>query len=166
LVRPKKLQNAKIRVSPVAVAGFRPESLTGSRLFWPDLVGIFRIRPDQWQDPVISGMISGRICPDPAIAGWIPTILARSGRLGRNPAIFRPKSGGRHPAPAAWFRRTTIRKFWQSDIKHTCKNEEFNFEKWFTVLKIVNRFLEIKEAFTVKLKKIFVDHYFRPYQTP
>jgi hypothetical protein len=30
----------------------------------------------------------------------------------------------------------------------------------------VNRFPKIKEAFTVKPKMIFVDHYFRPYQTP
>jgi hypothetical protein len=28
----------------------------------------------------------------------------------------------------------------------------------------VNRFPKIKEAFTVKPKMIFVDHYFRPYQ--
>jgi hypothetical protein len=30
-------------------------------------------------------------------------------------------------------------------------------------LKIVNRFLKIKVAFTVKLKIISIDHYFRSY---
>jgi len=29
-----------------------------------------------------------------------------------------------------------------------------------------HRFLKIKEAFTIKLKMIFVDHYFRLHQTP
>jgi hypothetical protein len=56
--------------------------------------------------------------------------------------------------------------FGQSDIKHACKDEEYNFEKRFTVFKTVNRFPKIKETFTVKPKMIFVDHYFRPYQTP
>jgi hypothetical protein len=42
------------------------------------------------------------------------------------------------------FRRPTIAGFRQSNIKHACKDEEF----------------------TVKPKMIFVDHYFRPYQTP
>jgi len=55
--------------------------------------------------------------------------------------------------------------FRRSDIKRACKDEEFNFGKRFTVLKIVNRFPKIKKAFTVKPKMIFVDHYFRPYQT-
>jgi hypothetical protein len=32
--------------------------------------------------------------------------------------------------------------------------------------KTINRFLKIKKAFTIKLKIIFVDHYFCPYQTP
>jgi hypothetical protein len=40
--------------------------------------------------------------------------------------------------------------------KHAYKNEEF---------KSRNRFPKIKEAFTVKLKMISVDHYFHPYQT-
>jgi hypothetical protein len=64
------------------------------------------------------------------------------------------------------FRRPTIAGFWQSDIKRKCKDEEFNFEKRFTAFKIVNRFPKIKEAFTIKLKLIFVDYYFHPYQTP
>jgi hypothetical protein len=46
-----------------------------------------------------------------------------------------------------------------------CKEEELNFGKRFTVLKIVNRFPKIKEDFTVKPKMIFVDCYFRPNQT-
>jgi hypothetical protein len=52
------------------------------------------------------------------------------------------------------------------DIKYACKDEELNFRKRFTVLKIVNRFPKIKEAFTVKPKMIFVDCYFHPNQTP
>jgi hypothetical protein len=38
--------------------------------------------------------------------------------------------------------------------------------KRFTIFKIVIRFPKIKEAFMVKLKMIFVDHYFCPHQTP
>jgi hypothetical protein len=38
--------------------------------------------------------------------------------------------------------------------KRSCKNEEFKS------FKTVNRFSKIKEVFTVKLKMIFVDHYF------
>jgi hypothetical protein len=49
--------------------------------------------------------------------------------------------------------------------KRACKNEEFKFRKQFTVLKTINCFPKIKEAFTVKLKIIFVDYYFRGYQT-
>jgi hypothetical protein len=64
------------------------------------------------------------------------------------------------------FQQPTIAKFRQSDIKHACKDKEFNFGKRFTIFKTVNRFPKIKEAFTVKPKIIFVDHYFRPYQTP
>jgi hypothetical protein len=63
-------------------------------------------------------------------------------------------------------RRSTIAGFRQSDIKHACKDQEFHFGKRFTVFKTVNHFPKIKEAFTAKPKMIFVDHYFRPYQTP
>jgi hypothetical protein len=42
--------------------------------------------------------------------------------------------------------------------KRACKNEEFKFIKRFTVLKTVNCFSKIKEAFTVKLKMISVEH--------
>jgi hypothetical protein len=105
--------------------------------------------------------------------------LARSGRL-LTMAEFRPVSakilstgirrrwqdvaGFRWP-DVAGFRQLTIAGFRQSDIKHACKDQEFNFGKRFTVFKTVNRFLKIKEAFMVKPKMIFVDHYFRPYQT-
>jgi hypothetical protein len=41
-----------------------------------------------------------------------------------------------------------------------------NPEKRLTVLKTVNYFSKIKEAFRVKLKMIFVDHYFYTHQTP
>jgi len=64
------------------------------------------------------------------------------------------------------FGRPTITRFGQSDIKHACNDKEYNFGKRFTVLKPVNRFPKIKEAFTVKTKIVFVDHYFRPYQIP
>jgi hypothetical protein len=64
------------------------------------------------------------------------------------------------------FGRLIIAGFVQSDIKRACKDAEYNFEKRFTVLKTVNRFPKIKEGFTVKPKMVFVDHYFRPYQTP
>jgi hypothetical protein len=47
-----------------------------------------------------------------------------------------------------------------------CKDEEFNFGKRFMIFKTVNRFSKFKEGFTVKPKMIFVDDYFRPYQTP
>jgi hypothetical protein len=43
--------------------------------------------------------------------------------------------------------------------KRACKNEEFKS-------RTVNRFPKIKEAYIVKLKMIFVNHYFRPYETP
>jgi hypothetical protein len=42
------------------------------------------------------------------------------------------------------FRRLTIAEFRQSGIKRACNDEKFNFEKRFTVLKIVNHFSKIK----------------------
>jgi len=135
---------AGIRQRPVAVAGFWRGSLTGS------------------------GWINSRIRPDPAgLAGiwqyssWNLVLRWPDSGTGIIPAI----GCCRTPAPTR-FRRPTIDKFWRSDIKHACKDEEFNFGKRFTVLKIVNRFPKIKEAFTIKPKMIFVDHYFRFYQTP
>jgi hypothetical protein len=46
--------------------------------------------------------------------------------------------------------------------KRACKKEEFKFKKRFTVL---NRFSKIKWTFSVKLKIIHVDYYFRLHQT-
>jgi hypothetical protein len=123
-----------------------------------------RIRLDQWPDPVISGRIL-------AVLARLAGIQQYSGRnlVHRWPdsvASWIQATGCcRTPRPTG-FRRPTIAKFWRSDIKHGCKDEELNFGKRFTVLKIVNHFPKIKEAFMVKPKMIFVDHYFRPYQTP
>jgi hypothetical protein len=64
------------------------------------------------------------------------------------------------------FERPTIAGFDRSNIKRACKDEKYNFGKRFTVFKTVNRFPKIKEGFTVKPKMVFVDRYFRPYQTP
>jgi hypothetical protein len=59
------------------------------------------------------------------------------------------------------FGRPNIAGFGQSDIKRACNDKEYNFGKRFTVFKTVNRFPKIKEAFTVKPKMVFVDHYFQ-----
>jgi hypothetical protein len=146
----QKSEFGKCRWNLAAVAGFRRESLTGS----------------------------GRILAILARFGWINSgsvqIRAAWPEFGPPMAVFRhrhisdgliPATGCcRTPAPIG-FRGLTIAKFWRSNIKHACKEEELNFGKRFTVLKIVSRFPKIKEAFTVKPKMIFVDHYFRPYQT-
>jgi hypothetical protein len=50
--------------------------------------------------------------------------------------------------------------------KRGYKNEKFKSRKRFTVFKTLNRFSKIEEIFTVKLKIIFIDHYFCPHQTP
>jgi hypothetical protein len=39
-------------------------------------------------------------------------------------------------------------------------------EKWFTVLKNVNKFSKIKKEFLVKEKISFVNYYFTSHQTP
>jgi hypothetical protein len=141
---------------PVGSRPFWPNP-TGSRPFWPDLVGTvagsIKIRPDSGQ--------FGQIRPT-SDHGRLPA------RFGRNLVRQYPATVARCcriPVPPG-FRRPTIARFRQSNIKCACKDEEFNFEKRFTVLKIVNRFPKIKEGFTVKPKMIFVDHYFLPYQTP
>jgi hypothetical protein len=100
---------AGIRKRPVAVAGFRPETF-GSGLFWPDPTEIFRIWPNQWQDPVISGRnlpdparsmagschIRPDQWPNPSRAGWIPAVLPSSGNI--PVGIWWPASGaGRIP---------------------------------------------------------------------
>jgi hypothetical protein len=101
-----------------------------------------QFRPES--GPLASGD-GGKMSPD-SCAGRIPTIGCC-----------------RTPVPAG-FQQSTIAEFRQSDLKRACKDEEFNFGKQFMILKIVNRFSKIKEAFTVKLKMISVDHYFQPYQ--
>jgi hypothetical protein len=149
LARIKKLQNAKIKV---------------------------------WQMPQESGNVLSLLpdfseWPDPHRFGRISAVLARSGQLLTMDEIWSagiwrwwPDLGTgsilairccQTPVPTG-FRQSTIVEFRQSDIKRACKNEEFNFGKQFTVLKTVNRFRKIKEVFTVKLKMIFVDHYFSP----
>jgi hypothetical protein len=116
-----------------------------------------------------------------AVAGFWRTCLAESGyfRSESGPPASRedgrksPEFGAvsipvagccRIPAPPG-FRQPIIAGFLQSDIKHAYKDQEFNFGKRFTVFKTINRFPKIKKVFTVKPKMIFVDHYFRPYQT-
>jgi hypothetical protein len=64
------------------------------------------------------------------------------------------------------FGRPTIAGFGQSDIKRAFNDKKYNFGKQFTVFKTINCFPKIEEAFTVKPKIVFVDHYFRSYQTP
>lgn len=108
LLARKKLQNAKIKVWQVPLESdnvrsplpnFRWESLIGSgqndqirsypsRILW--------IRPDQWQDLVISDRI--------------PAVLARSGKslLGRNPAIFQSEYGGWIPTSAGYRRPEVV----------------------------------------------------------
>jgi hypothetical protein len=49
--------------------------------------------------------------------------------------------------------------------KRVRKNERFKFIKWFTFLKTVNHFSKIKKNLLIKLKIIFVDHYFRLHQS-
>lgn len=129
----------------------------------------------------LAGLLQIRSDPTGLMAGSVQ--IRPASNHSRNSTRFRldfslPKSGdGGRMSPnsnvgrisvteRAGFRRLTIAWLRQSDIKHACKDEEFNFRKRFTILKIINRFLKIKEIFTFKLKMIFVDHYFCPYQTP
>jgi hypothetical protein len=169
-------------------------SVSGSCHIRPDPGHFGQIRPDQCPDPGHFGQIRPDQCPDPVRSGRIRQIRPDQCPIRSNPARFRQHSaqlpdvaGFRRPAvfrwsdsdagiiPVTWwcripvlpiFERPTIAWFDQSDIKHACKDEEYNFGKRFTVLKTVNRFPKIKEGFTVKPKMVFVDRYFRPYQTP
>jgi len=133
-------------LDPGRFGQIRPDP-AGSRPFWPNPAAW----PESGNIPVGIWSVGGRIPADfrwtDSGAGWIPATRCC-----------------RTLAPAG-FQRPAIAKFCRSDIKHSCKDEELNFEKRITVLKIVNRFPKIKETFTVKSKMIFVDHYFRPYQT-
>jgi hypothetical protein len=115
-----------------------------------------------------SSRISGRIRSDQA---GFPSVSDHGQILAR----FCRNLVGRHPATVAGCRRIpvppgfgqpTIAGFGQSDIKCACNDKEYNFGKRFMVFKTINRFPKIKEAFTVKPKMVFVDQYFRPYQTP
>jgi hypothetical protein len=128
---------------------------------WPNPARLLRIQSDPSRFGRING---GRLLTIAGIRPNFGRILVR-----RNPMMVAGCS--RISVPAGFrspvgFRRLTIAGFRQSDIKRVCKNKEFNFRKLFTVLKIVNRFPKIKKTFTVKLKMIFVDHYFCSYQTP
>jgi hypothetical protein len=87
-----------------------------------------------------------QIRPDPGHFGQIHQIRPESG----------PSASGFRWLDIAGFRQPTITGFQQSDIKCVCKDEEFNFEKRFTVFKTVNRFPKIKQGFMVKPKMIFV----------
>jgi hypothetical protein len=126
-----------------------------------------RIQPNKWLDPSRFGQIRpasdhGRIPEGIWSAG-----LGDVGQISPDSDAGRFSVAGCCRIPAsARFQLLTIAGFRQLDIKHACKNEEYNFEKQFTIFKIVNRFPKIKETFTVKMKMISVDHYFRPYQTP
>jgi hypothetical protein len=130
----------------------------------------------------------GRI---PAILAWsgrIPAVLARFGRIrpasdhGRILASFGRNLVCRHPATVAgcrWIMASTVFRwpdvagFWprlDSDDQPLpdSGNQVSNVgarAKTLISVKTVNRFSKIKEAFMVKPKMIFVDHYFRPYQT-
>jgi hypothetical protein len=50
--------------------------------------------------------------------------------------------------------------------QHACNNKKFKSIKRFTVFKIVIHFSNIKEAFLVQQKMIYVDHHFQLHQTP
>jgi hypothetical protein len=104
---------------------------------------LLRIRPDQWLDP--------------SRPGWIPAILAKSGQInGRIRLLTMAKiwsadsddgdlmspdsSAGRFSVTGCCqilrltrFQRLIIAEFRQSNIKCAWKDEEFNFEKRFTV---------------------------------
>jgi hypothetical protein len=103
----QKSEFGKCRRRSVAVAGFWRESLTRSGRNLPDptrsMAGSSHIRSDS---AVLarSGLISGRIRPNPAGSRsfWpdparADRIQAIYGRLSRNPVMFRLESGGRRP---------------------------------------------------------------------
>jgi len=101
----------KVWPDPAKMAGFRPKTFgsgrirsypAGSHPFWPDPARIFRIRPHQWQDPVISGLISARIRSDPDVLAKSSKSRPDSGHFGGNPTIFRPESGDQISAPAGY----------------------------------------------------------------
>jgi hypothetical protein len=134
----------------------------------------------------------GRIPAILARSGRIPAVLARFGRIngrirpasdhGWILASFGRNLACRHPVTVAgcrWimaptvFRWPDIAGFWPSldsddQPLPNSDNQVSNVRartKTLISVKTVNRFSKIKEAFTVKPKMIFVDYYFRPYQT-
>jgi hypothetical protein len=166
-----------IRQRSVAAAGFQRACLAGSSHIRPnpDNFGQIRSYPagsGQKPDSVRSDRIQAKFCRNlvrrhPATVAGCHKILAS--------AVFRRQDFGASIIPVAGccripvplgFRRPTSARFRQLDIKRVCKDEKYNFRKRFTVFKAINRFPKIKEVFTVKPKMVFVDHYFRPYQTP
>jgi hypothetical protein len=132
----------------------RSPLLDSSEQVWPD--------PTKMEDSSRILAVLARL-----VVGSIQIRLASD--HGRNPEIFRPVSIGiwyvgiwRHgqmlpdsstgkfleigccrTLGPTGFQRPTMAEFWQSDIKRACKDKEFNFEKWFTILKTVNRFPKI-----------------------
>lgn len=103
--------------------------------------------------PVRSGRIPTRSVG--SVAGYVK--IRPTFDHGRIPTSFGRNLVRRHPATVAgcgwnvfqWpdvvgfqcrldFRQLTIAGFWQLDIKHACKDQEFNFAKRFMVLKTVN----------------------------
>jgi hypothetical protein len=129
-------QNGRIHAGIFRINGWIRSYPAGSRPFWPDPTGIFRIRPDQWPNPVIPGRIlavlarSSLIRPDPAVlarSGCINSrirpdpagIWSASGRIPAQAEFRWPDSGAswipatgccRTPASIG-FRRPTIAKF-------------------------------------------------------
>jgi hypothetical protein len=96
--------------------------------------------------------------PTPVKSGRIPTILARSGRISGR---IRPDQDGSRPfwPDQAGFRPISDHGRIQARF---CRN----LVRRHRATMAINRFSKIKEAFTVKPKMVFVDHYFRHYQTP
>jgi hypothetical protein len=129
LARTKKLQKCKnqslanvyeIRQCSVAVAGFWRKKFdwipAGSGHIRPDPCRFGQIRPESSGSAPINGRIRSYLTgsqpfwPDPARAGRIQAILARFGRLSRNPAIFLLASGagGRIPTPVGYRRPDVV----------------------------------------------------------
>jgi hypothetical protein len=108
-----------------------------------------------------SGKLAKIWSPD-SPTGQIPACLLESsgGRWHRNPCDRIPKF--RLPT------NSNVRR-WRIPTNVSAGMKSLNLKtdlRLFTIFKTVNRFLKIKEVFTVKMKIIFVDHHFRLYQTP
>jgi hypothetical protein len=55
---------------------------------------------------------------------------------------------------------------WRIPTNVHARMKSFNSKKQFTVFKTINHFSKIEEAFSVKLKMVFIYHHFRLHQTP